>query len=161
MQHPTQPPFQALGVGGTQLLTWQEEAPAPPAHSMALVMRVPQYCWHRLCETRGRETCCRRDARALAFEGEKSCVTHCNSHMSPHVHTNGCSHALPPSQHSKSPPRAAGYLQVVLMRPQPVVTHCWESDRARLAAARQTGDTRVPSWADEESFSSVMSLLRV
>lgn len=66
----------------------------------------------------------------------------------------------PPST-VRAPPRAAGYLQVVLVRPQPVVTHCWVSDRARLAAARQTEDTREPSWAAEESFSSVMSLLRV
>lgn len=73
--HATPHASQALGVGGTQLLTWQEEAPAPPAHSMELVMRVPQYCWHWLCEIRGRETCCRRDARALAFGGGKSSVT--------------------------------------------------------------------------------------
>lgn len=96
---------QALGVGGTQLLTWQEEAPAPPAHSMELVMRVPQYCWHWLCEIRGRETCCRRDARALAFGGGKSSVTQPEP---PRVHVNGCSHVLPPSQHNESPPWSRG-----------------------------------------------------
>lgn len=65
------------------------------------------------------------------------------------------------AQLAGSPPEALGYLQLVLVRPQPVVTHCRSLGRARLAGARQTGATRGPSWAGEESFSRVMSLLRL
>lgn len=64
-------PQRPRGAGGIQLLTWQEEAPTPPAHSMELVILLPQYCMHWLWETRGRVTCCRRTAKALAGERKR------------------------------------------------------------------------------------------
>lgn len=54
------------GAAGARLLTWQEEAPTPPAQSMELVIRLPQYCTHWLWEIKGRVTCCRRVAKAWA-----------------------------------------------------------------------------------------------
>lgn len=47
---------------------------------------------------------------------------------------------------------------MLLVRPQPVVTHFSPEGSVSVAEARQTGDTRAFSWAGEDSFSRVMSL---
>lgn len=93
-----------------------------------------------------------------------------DSHSTAHVHTSchplpGHPQTLQSPQEGRWPPaalpEAAAHVQLVLTRPQPVVTHWTLAGRARLAGARQMGDTRAPSRAGEESLSRVMSLLRV
>lgn len=58
-------------------------------------------------------------------------------------------------------PEAAAYVQLGLVRPQPVVTARALEGRTRLAGARQMVDTRDPSWAGVDSLSRVMSLFMV
>lgn len=64
MYPPPSPP--SLWCSGARLLTWQEEAPTPPAQSMELLIRLPQYCMHWFREIKGTVTCCRRTAKAWA-----------------------------------------------------------------------------------------------
>lgn len=58
-------------------------------------------------------------------------------------------------------PEAAAYVQLGLVRPQPVVTAQALVGRTRLAGARQMVDTVDPSWAGVDSLSRVMSLFMV
>lgn len=58
-------------------------------------------------------------------------------------------------------PEAAAYVQLGLVRPQPVVTAQALLGRTRLAGGRQMVDTRDPSWAGVDSLSRVMSLFMV
>lgn len=95
-------------------------------------------------------------------------LLHCPAPPFPHVQEMSTPQASLDPQSPKEEqelhralPEAAVYVQLGLVRPQPVVTAQALLGRTRLAGARQMVDTLDPSWAGVDSLSRVMSLFMV